>query len=57
VVFNAAVGFTALPASVLAGVLWQGIGTWAGFGPSAPFLFGAGMALISGLLFLIYVKN
>jgi MFS family permease len=43
--FNAAVGLTALPASVIAGVLWQGVGGWPGFGPGAPFLFGAAMAL------------
>ena len=36
--FNAAIGITALPASLLAGLLWQGAGIWAGFGPSAPFL-------------------
>ena len=49
--FNAAIGLTALPASLLAGLLWQGAGRWAGFGPSAPFFFGAGMALLAGLLF------
>ena len=48
--FNAAIGITALPASFLAGLLWQGAGTWAGFGPSAPFLFGAGLALFASLL-------
>jgi len=35
----------ALPASFIAGVLWQGIGAWNGFGAGAPFLFGAGMSL------------
>ena len=49
--FNAAIGLTVLPASVIAGLLWQGIGTWTGFGPSAPFFFGALMALLAGLLF------
>ena len=48
--FNAAIGITALPASLLAGLLWQGAGTWAGFGPSAPFLFGATLALLASLL-------
>jgi MFS family permease len=43
-VLHAAVGITALPASVLAGVLWQGVGSWMGWGPSAPFYFGAGLA-------------
>jgi MFS family permease len=49
--YNAAVGLAVLPASVIAGVLWQGIGAWKGFGPGAPFLFGAVMALLAGLLF------
>jgi MFS family permease len=48
--FNAAIGITALPASLLAGLLWQGVGTWTGFGPSAPFLFGATLALFASLL-------
>ena len=49
--FNATQGLMALPASVLAGVLWQGIGGWTGFGPTAPFIVGAVLALIaSGLL-------
>jgi len=52
-VYNAAVGLAVLPASLIAGVLWQGIGAWGGFGPSAPFLFGATLALVaSGLLTL-----
>ena len=49
--FNAAIGLTALPASVIAGVLWQGLGSWTGFGASAPFIFGAGMALLAMFLF------
>jgi MFS family permease len=49
--YNAAVGLTAFPASFIAGLLWQGVGSWEGFGPSAPFLFGAVLALVaSGLL-------
>ncbi len=54
--FNAAIGLTALPASVIAGLLWQGIGTWGGFGASAPFFFGAFMALIAMFLFWRLVK-
>ena len=34
--YNAVIGLMALPASLLAGILWQGIGSWTGFGPSAP---------------------
>jgi MFS family permease len=49
--YNAAIGITALPASVIAGLLWQGAGAWHGFGPSAPFYFGAALALLAGILF------
>lgn len=50
-IFNTAIGVVALPASLLAGILWQGLGDWAGFGPAAPFLAGAALSLIAmGLL-------
>ncbi len=48
--YNAALGILDLPASVIAGLLWQGAGAWGGFGPSAPFIFGAAMALLAALL-------
>lgn len=54
--FNAAIGITALPASLLAGILWQGLGAWSGFGASAPFFFGAALALISSALLWRLVK-
>lgn len=54
---NAAVGVTAFPASLLAGVLWQGAGSWKGFGPSAPFLFGAGLALMAALLMMVWLPR
>jgi MFS family permease len=54
--FNAAIGITALPASLIAGLLWQGAGSWTGFGAGAPFLFGSVMALLAGFLFLRYVR-
>ena len=54
--YNAAIGITVLPASLIAGLLWQGLGPWAGFGPSAPFFFGALMALLAGLLFARLIK-
>ncbi|MCS6993292.1 MAG: MFS transporter [Anaerolineales bacterium] len=49
--YNAAIALTALPASLIAGMLWQGIGAWKGFGASAPFLFGAALALMASMLF------
>lgn len=54
--FHAAIGLASLPASLIAGILWQGIGPWAGFGPSAPFIFGAGMAILSVGLLVSWVK-
>src|SRR4030095_10969851 len=54
--YNAAIGITLLPASLIAGLLWQGLGTWTGFGPSAPFFFGALMALLAGFLFARLVR-
>ena len=57
--YNAAIGLTAFPASAIAGLLWQGAFGWHGFGPSAPFLFGAVLALLAGVLFwrLVPVKQ
>ncbi|MEW6240501.1 MAG: MFS transporter [Chloroflexota bacterium] len=54
--YAAAVGLTALPASLIAGILWQGVGSWSGFGASAPFFFGAVMSLLAGILFARLVK-
>jgi MFS family permease len=52
--YNAVLGLTDLPASLLAGLLWSGTGPWAGFGPAAPFYFGAAMALLALLLFFFW---
>lgn len=52
--YNAVLGLLDLPASVIAGVLWQGAGSWTGFGPRAPFLFGAGMALLAAVMLLFW---
>jgi MFS family permease len=56
-VYNAAIGLAAFPASLVAGVLWQGVGGWTGFGPSAPFLFGAGMALLAVMLLMFWLPR
>jgi MFS family permease len=47
-VYNTAVGLVALPASFIAGLLWDY------FNPSAPFFFGAAMSLIALLLLAIF---
>lgn len=55
--YNAALALTALPASLLAGVLWQGIGSWGGLGASAPFIFGALLALGAAGIFMSIPEN
>jgi MFS family permease len=47
-IFNAALGVAAFPASLLAGLLWD----W--YGPAAPFVFGAALAVLAtvGLLMI-----
>jgi len=52
--YNATIGLIALPASVLAGALWQGIGSWRGLGPAAPFFVGASLALLAVALLTAY---
>jgi MFS family permease len=47
--YNAVIGVLDLPASLIAGVLWQGVAGWQGFGPAAPFYFGAALALTAAL--------
>ena len=54
--YNAAIGLMAFPASAIAGLLWQGAFGWTGFGPSAPFFFGAGLAVLAGTLFWRLVR-
>jgi MFS family permease len=55
--YNAVIGILTFPASFIAGILWQGIGTWSGFGPSAPFYFGGGLALLAALLMLFWMPK
>lgn len=55
--YHATLGIIDLPASLIAGVLWQGVGGWQGFGPSAPFFFGAGTALLAAMLLWILVRE
>ena len=55
--YNAILGIIDLPASLIAGLLWQGAGRWAGFGPSAPFLFGASLALLAAVLMFLWKQK
>jgi MFS family permease len=46
--YNATLGLLDFPASLIAGLLWQTVG------PSAPFFFGAAMALVAALLMMLW---
>jgi MFS family permease len=48
--FNAAIGLTALPASFIAGILWQAVN------PAAPFIFGALLSLLAGFLLITWFR-
>ena len=52
--YNAVLGLLDFPASLIAGILWSGLGGWAGFGPSAPFYFGGVMALLAAALLFVW---
>ncbi len=55
--YHAVIGFMSLPASLLAGLLWQGIGPWQGFGAPAPFFFGAACAGLAGVFLIVLVPG
>ena len=55
--YNAIIGLLAFPSSLIAGILWQGVGSWSGFGPSAPFYFGAVLAMLSALLMVVWMPK
>lgn len=52
--YNAILGILDFPASLIAGILWQGAGGWQGFGPSAPFLFGAVLAGMAAVMMALW---
>ena len=52
--YNAVLGIIDFPASLIAGILWQGAGGWQGFGPSAPFLFGAALAGLAAVMLAVW---
>jgi MFS family permease len=56
-IYNTAVGIMALPASLIAGVLWQGAADWQGFGASAPFFFGSAMAIVAVILTIFWLPR
>jgi MFS family permease len=52
--YNAVLGILDFPASLIAGILWEGAFGWKGFGASAPFLFGAILALTAAVLMTLW---
>ncbi len=55
--YNAVLGILDFPASLIAGVLWQGAWGWGGFGASAPFFFGAALSLTAAVLMMVFLKD
>ncbi len=55
--YNAVLGILDFPASLIAGILWQGVGAWQGFGPAAPFLFGAGLSFVAAVLMIVWMPK
>ena len=55
--YHAVIGLLAFPASLIAGILWEGAFGWDGFGPSAPFLFGGLLALTAALLMIFWMPK
>ncbi len=55
--YHAVIGLLAFPSSLIAGILWQGVGSWSGLGPSAPFFFGGALALMAALLMAFWMPK
>lgn len=55
--YHAVIGLLAFPASLIAGILWQGAGGWPGFGPAAPFFFGGALALLAAVLMALWMPS
>ncbi|MEA2121548.1 MAG: hypothetical protein EGMGGAKC_00869 [Dehalococcoides mccartyi] len=49
--YQGVVGLTLLPASLIAGILWDSIGS------AAPFYFGAALALLAVIGLLVFIKE
>lgn len=55
--YHTVIGLLAFPSSLIAGILWQGVGNWPGFGPSMPFFFGGTLALIAAMLMTFWMPK
>lgn len=45
------VGIALLPASIIAGALWDG------FGPMVPFVFGSAMSFLAAIILIFFMKE
>jgi MFS family permease len=54
--YNAVLGLLDFPASLIAGLLWDGLPAlgWQGFGAPAPFFFGGAMALLAAIAMMVW---
>ncbi|MFQ5670280.1 MAG: MFS transporter [Acidobacteriota bacterium] len=55
--YGALLGTTAFPASLLAGFLWEGAGSWSGLGAAAPFYLGAATSFLAAVLLPVLVRS
>jgi len=55
--YNAMIGLLAFPSSLIAGILWEGVGGWPGFGPFATFFFGGTLALVAAILMAFWMPK
>ena len=55
--YNAILGILDFPASLIAGILWSGIGGWPGLGPTAPFYFGGSLALLAAIAMSLWTSK
>jgi Sugar phosphate permease len=55
--YHALTGLLAFPSSLIAGILWQGVGRWKGFGAPAPFYFGGALALLAAFLMAVWMPK
>jgi MFS family permease len=50
-IYNTIVGLSTLPASFIAGFLWDRVN------PAAPFIFGGGVTLLASILLLVFIRG
>jgi len=56
-IFNFIQGVLDIGSSVIAGILWQGVGSWSGFGASGAFWFSAMSSFLAAIIFGIWTPS